>query len=89
VRSGSGTEDIVEKRLVVAIAALCLALLVAAQAALFVYVDSQSWWPWNGFWMVLTGVLVLVVVATAGQGRDQVAVRNEVPCDDRHGDEPR
>jgi peptidoglycan/LPS O-acetylase OafA/YrhL len=79
----------VETRLVVAIAALCLALLVAAQAALFVYVDSQSWWPWNGFWMVLTGVLVLAVVAAAGQGRDRVAVRNEVPRDDRRGGERR
>jgi peptidoglycan/LPS O-acetylase OafA/YrhL len=81
-------EGNVEKRFVVAIAAVCLALLVMAQAAFFVYADGQSWWPWNGVWMVLTGALVLAVVA-AGRRRDQVVVRSEVRRDDDRGAEGR
>jgi hypothetical protein len=75
-------EEIVEKRFVVAIAAVCLALLVMAQAAFFVYADGQSWWPWNGFWMMLTGALVLAVVAVAGQRLEPEAVRSTVRRDD-------
>lgn len=65
-----------DKRILVAVAAVCLALLVVAQAAIFVYADGQAWWPWNGLWMVIIGVLVLTVVWVAGQRRDQAAVRS-------------
>jgi hypothetical protein len=78
-----------DDKVLIAFAAACLALLVAAQAALFVYADGQAWWPWNGFRMVLTGVLVLAVVSVADQGSDRVAVRSRARHDDGGGTERR